>query len=206
MQIVVIAGGHQQSEFHDKGIAEGITIQFVTAIEDVHTDADSYFYLLDETHLEADKAAIGKLPNLVFVNAVASTLDQLPPNSVRINGWPGFLLSKSLELVARENNKARAIEVLGALGWQFNFIPDIAGMITPRVVAMIINEAYFAIGDNISSREDIDTAMKLGTGYPFGPFEWAEHIGLKKVHDLLKVLAQSDNRYEPAPLLTQEAQ
>jgi 3-hydroxybutyryl-CoA dehydrogenase len=85
------------------------------------------------------------------------------------------------------------------------WVPDSPGFITARVVSMIINEAYLALGEGVSSRKDIDTAMKLGTNYPFGPFEWADKIGLTHVHQLLVELAQAHKRYQPATLLTQEA-
>ena len=49
--------------------------------------------------------------------------------------------------------------------------PDIPGFISARVVSMIINEAYFALEEEVSSKEEIDTAMKLGTNYPYGPFD-----------------------------------
>jgi 3-hydroxyacyl-CoA dehydrogenase len=45
---------------------------------------------------------------------------------------------------------------------------------------MIINEAYFALEDNVSTKAETDIAMKLGTNYPYGPFEWGQLIGLKK--------------------------
>jgi 3-hydroxybutyryl-CoA dehydrogenase len=77
-------------------------------------------------------------------------------------------------------------------------------MITPRTIAMIINEAYFALEEEISSKEQIDIAMKLGTNYPYGPFEWAEKIGLKKIYNLLTQLYQTDKRYIPAPFMKKE--
>ena len=70
-----------------------------------------------------------------------------------------------------------------------------------RIIAMIVNEAYFALGDGISTKEEIDTAMKLGTNYPYGPFEWSEKIGLKKIYALLQNLGNSGERYLVAPLL-----
>ena len=70
---------------------------------------------------------------------------------------------------------------------------------------MIINEAFFALQENVSSKEEIDTAMKLGTNYPFGPFEWAERIGLKNIFELLTGLSKTQSRYEPAALLKQQA-
>lgn len=203
MQIVVIAEGLKQNEFHDKGIAEGIQVQLVTSIEDAHP-ADAYFYLLEEETIEANKQVIESLGKIVFVNAVTTTLNSLPANVVRLNAWPGFLLSKSLEVASTTNNMQQATLVLDGLKWSYNMVPDIAGMITPRTIAMIVNEAYFALGDEVSSKEEIDIAMKLGTGYPFGPFEWSQKIGLNKIHSLLTSLAATDKRYEPAPLLTQE--
>ncbi len=78
-------------------------------------------------------------------------------------------------------------------------------MITARVLAAIINEAYFTLGAQVSTREEIDIAMKLGTSYPYGPFEWSGKIGLKRIYELLNELSSVDGRYTPAPLLTQEA-
>jgi 3-hydroxybutyryl-CoA dehydrogenase len=65
------------------------------------------------------------------------------------------------------------------------------------VVSMIINEAFIALGENVSTREEIDTAMKLGTNYPYGPFEWAELIGVENIISLLNKLSEKDNHYQP---------
>jgi 3-hydroxybutyryl-CoA dehydrogenase len=40
--------------------------------------------------------------------------------------------------------------------------------------------------------------MKLGTNYPYGPFEWAAKIGEDKIVQLLLKLAESDPCYKPA--------
>ena len=69
---------------------------------------------------------------------------------------------------------------------------------------MIINEAYFGLGDDLSTKAGIDTAMKLGTNYPYGPFEWCEKIGTEKIYSLLKKLEATNSRYTPAPLLAKE--
>jgi 3-hydroxybutyryl-CoA dehydrogenase len=74
-------------------------------------------------------------------------------------------------------------------------------------VSMIINEAYFALEENVSTKAETDIAMKLGTNYPFGPFEWGQLIGLPKIYSLLKALTVSEtqSRYTPGKLLEQEA-
>jgi 3-hydroxybutyryl-CoA dehydrogenase len=78
-------------------------------------------------------------------------------------------------------------------------------MLSARVIAMIINEAYFALGEGVSSKQEIDIAMKLGTNYPYGPFEWSERIGLKNIYKLLQKLNSTSSRYTIALLLEKEA-
>jgi len=48
--------------------------------------------------------------------------------------------------------------------------------------------------------------MKLGTNYPYGPFEWSAMIGLTRLLELLDALSANDIRYQPALLLRTEAQ
>ncbi len=81
---------------------------------------------------------------------------------------------------------------------------DIPGFITPRVISMIINEAYFALAQGVSTPEEIDKAMKLGTAYPYGPLEWATRIGLQNIVTLLQKLSVAQSRYAPCELLVQE--
>ena len=137
----------------------------------------------------------------VFINAVTETLEErkLPSNFSRINGWPGFLKRETWEIAS--GNRDVVIKVFEQLGWKTIFVKDEPGLVSARVISMIINEAFFALGENVSSIEEIDLAMKLGTNYPYGPFEWSEKIGLQNIYHLLHKLSQTDKRYLIAPLL-----
>ena len=79
----------------------------------------------------------------------------------------------------------------------------LARIVFCRVLAAIINEAAWARHDGVASEADIDTAMKLGTNYPHGPFEWARRIGPDRCAALLEALAETaeDDRYAAAPAL-----
>ena len=70
----------------------------------------------------------------------------------------------------------------------------------PRTIAMIINEAYFALGDRLATAASIDLAMKNGVNYPLGPILWGEKIGLHNVAQLLEELhtITKDDRYKIA--------
>ena len=86
-------------------------------------------------------------------------------------------------------------------------VQDRIGMVMPRILCSLINEAFFAVMDGISSPDLIDVAMKLGTNYPSGPVEWANAAGLQNVVAVLDALYRDlgDDRYRIAPLLRQMA-
>jgi 3-hydroxybutyryl-CoA dehydrogenase len=67
----------------------------------------------------------------------------------------------------------------------------------PRVISMIVNEAYFALGENLATPESIDLAMKNGVNYPLGPIEWGQKIGHTHIIDLLSEYSEitEDPRY-----------
>jgi 3-hydroxybutyryl-CoA dehydrogenase len=71
----------------------------------------------------------------------------------------------------------------------------------------VINEAAFAITEDIASPKDIDTVLKLGAQFPLGPIEWAERIGIQQVYSVLTALYTDlhEERYRIAPLLKQIA-
>jgi len=138
---------------------------------------------------------------LVLINGVTINTDGLGNNVVRFNGWGGFIGQEKLEIAGNENSISAAAETLAEAGIQTVISTDSCGMIGPRVVAMIINEAFFALAENISTQTEIDTAMKSGTNYPYGPFEWCEIIGIEKVKNLLHLLSKENNRYQIAPAL-----
>jgi 3-hydroxybutyryl-CoA dehydrogenase len=73
---------------------------------------------------------------------------------------------------------------------------------------MVINEAYYTLEEGTAQRDDIDLAMKLGTNYPFGPFEWAKRIGIRHIVNLLDAVYQAtkDERYKVCALLRGEAE
>jgi 3-hydroxybutyryl-CoA dehydrogenase len=163
-----------------------------------NAQADAFFYLNN------DAAAWEGFDCPVFINSALSGL----PNGkatqlVGINGWPFFLQKKQWEIAGNIGPSVQT--VLEALGKTAIPAPDGPGLVSARVIAMVINEAYFALEDGVSTKADIDTAMKLGTNYPFGPFEWAALLDIRQVYQLLDTLAQNDGRCAPAPLLQEEA-
>jgi 3-hydroxybutyryl-CoA dehydrogenase len=72
---------------------------------------------------------------------------------------------------------------------------------------MLINEAADVVGRKVASAADVDTAMRLGVGYPIGPLAWGDRIGAGRVVELLDTLAliYGDGRYRACPTLRRAA-
>ncbi|MBC7851583.1 MAG: hypothetical protein H7Y31_17695 [Chitinophagaceae bacterium] len=203
MTIAALADPLLKDEWLQKAQSPDVEIRWCGSVKTlVATVADVYVDLLFTADNERTKHLMMRSTSPFFINAVESTTKDAGSAFIRINAWPGFLKRDTVEVaVPGPQHEATVSTIFTKLNWKYQLVPDIPGMITPRIIATIINEAYFTFGDGISTKDEIDIAMKLGTSYPYGPFEWAEKIGLNKIHALLIAMAKLDKRYEIAPAL-----
>lgn len=82
---------------------------------------------------------------------------------------------------------------------------DRAGFVVDALIFPYLNDAVRMYESGYASIDDIDNAMRLGCGYPAGPFEMLESMGLARVRDGLRALyvEYREPSYAPAPLLDQ---
>lgn len=80
---------------------------------------------------------------------------------------------------------------------------DSPGFISNRILCPMINEAVFALQENVGTPEAIDQVMKLGMNHPMGPLTLADLIGLDVVLFVMEVLQRDlgEDKYRPAYLL-----
>ncbi|MEO3855273.1 3-hydroxyacyl-CoA dehydrogenase NAD-binding domain-containing protein [Acrocarpospora sp. B8E8] len=80
---------------------------------------------------------------------------------------------------------------------------DRAGLVVNALLFPYLNDAVRMVESGYASFADVDTAMKLGCGYPQGPFEMLEAFGLETVRDGLRALYAEyrEPSFAPAPLL-----
>ncbi|HEY5464875.1 MAG TPA: 3-hydroxyacyl-CoA dehydrogenase family protein [Hanamia sp.] len=200
MRIFISANVGQQKELNYIKANESNELIFNSRLpnDDEYKNLDAFFIFSEQIN-SLNFANFGTKP--VFINSVTETLLQLkmPLNVSRLNAWPGFLQREVWE-VATNNQKDIEI-IFNSLNQKIIVVKDEPGLVSARVVSMIINEAFFALGENVSTKEEIDIAMKLGTNYPYGPFEWAERIGIENIFHLLEKLSEKEDRYTPATAL-----
>ena len=98
---------------------------------------------------------------------------------------------------------AAAERLFATLGRRAEWVGDAPGLVSGRIVAQLVNEACFALGEGAGSAGDIDLGMRLGLNHPRGPLEWGDRIGPGAVLDTLLALWEEyrEERYRPAPEL-----
>lgn len=168
--------------------------------------ADVYFFPDLEVENKVVEEVINAYPeSAIIVNTVGRVLETFPNNGnvLGMNLLPTFI-NRSLAEVSGESKLAQG--KLEELGWEIRKVESRVGMITPRVIFMIINEAYYTVQEGTASKEDIDIGMKLGTNYPHGPFDWSQKIGLINIYKTLDAIYNDtkEGRYKICPLLKQE--
>lgn len=186
MQVVVLSNDVLKEELLSDSSSLNEEIIWIENLHQIneHQNADIFIDLLfDAEHITMLQSLLSKT---VIINSVEKTLAEIDPSFIRINAWPGFLKSSTIEASSLNDKSKEVVQKVFALfKKKLEWLPDESGFVTPRVISMIINEAFIALKEGVSTREEIDTAMKLGTNYPYGPFEWAEKIGMERVDSLL---------------------
>jgi 3-hydroxybutyryl-CoA dehydrogenase len=188
---------------HDNSFGETADI----VIETTNSDLDRKKIKLQEAErLTRSDALI--LSSALGVTATQSASWLSYPE--RLIGFAAFATFDHAELVeiapglqTEESYLERAKEFFKLLGKKTETVQDEVGFVFARILAMIINEAAFALMEGTASAVDIDTAMRKGTNYPLGPLEWADAIGIDDVYAVLTGLQREmgEDRYRPAPLL-----
>lgn len=137
------------------------------------------------------------------------TMSKLPHRLIGIGLYDTFSSAKRIELAPSKITDSEILKnaekILTGFGINYSIVPDRVGLVFPRILSMIINEAAQVFSEKIATKEDIDTAMKLGTNYPFGPLEWADRLGIELVYEVLSALQREfgEDRYRPHPLLNE---
>jgi 3-hydroxybutyryl-CoA dehydrogenase len=212
MRVLVVGNNSEFQEFEQK-FGEGH--ELVHKINHYTIESLEAFDIIFDFLISEEPEAFGFYEDAeninLFVNAPKITLAELAffndtsaINLFGFNGLPTFLNREVLEVSLLNEESADLLKsICESLNTDFQLVDDRVGMVTPRIIFMIINEAFYTVQEGTATKEDIDQGMKLGTNYPFGPFEWAEKIGIDNIYELLEALYEDtkEERYKICPAL-----
>ena len=232
MHILVLDGAHVEAEFREKfGPNHQYTFsnpntspewpdiieleQWEQVKRQAFASADVVFVCGSDNHRykhynHFTEGALWPGPYVVFQECTARKLEFMPqgPPIFGFCGLPTLLNRRLLEVsLYHEADRAKLAETCAALGTDYRVVADRVGLVTPRVICQIINEACFTVQEGTATMQDVDLGMKLGTNYPHGPFAWANAIGVERVYAVLEALWHDthDERYKVCPLLKRQA-
>lgn len=109
--------------------------------------------------------------------------------------------------VSSDQARASAVGVLAALSRTGIEVSDRPGLIVARTLAQIANAAADAVLEQVADEAGVDTALRYGANYPYGPFAWADRFGRSRLVDLLDAIADGAGEaiYRPSQYLRSRA-
>ena len=130
-----------------------------------------------------------------------------PDRTIGMHWFNPAPVMKLIEVIAGMETSAETLEAITEFSRRIGKVPvrvqEAPGGIVSRILSAMRNAAVDIYAEGVASVEDIDTAMKLGAGFPMGPFELLDLVGVD-VHvfnsdSLVRELG--DPRYRPNALL-----
>lgn len=180
------------------------TVDFIFELTNFNKEIK--FNILNFIEEKNSKAVI--ISSSLCITALEQAVNSKYPERITGAGlYPTFSEVKGIEIAKTNLTSQESFDKVKKLfenvEKEVHEVTDRPGMVSLRIISMIINEAYLVLQEGTSNREDIDTAMKLGTNYPYGPIEWSERIGVVLIYNILRSMFDEygDDRYRITPLL-----
>lgn len=152
----------------------------------------------------------------VLCNTVATTATELTSRvgaSDRIVGMaalPGLIESNVVEICfpygAKHGHQEILTDFFASIGKRMEVVRDEVGMVTPRVLAVSINEAVLVVQQDLTGQEALDALLAVAM-QERGPLSWGRRIGWRNVYTILSAMHEElgGERYRPASLLKKMA-
>ncbi len=116
-------------------------------------------------------------------------------------------IAQAYALFGRSNKFDKSSDEGSNVAIDATLITESTGFVAQRVIAMVINLGCDIAMQGIATPKDIDNAVKLGLGYPYGPISWGDEIGASRILLILERIhgLTGDPRYRPSPWLQRRA-
>ncbi len=172
---------------------------------------DENFALKQSIFVELDKKA---RKDIIFVsNTSTLSLTKLAETTTRADKIIGMHFLNPVpkipmvELVKCLHTSNETVEIIKAFAAKIGKTPvevyEYPGFVTTRAIVPLLNEAMYILLEGVATAKDIDTAMRLGYNFQYGPLEMADMMGLDEVLAWMETLWKTlgEPRYRACPIL-----
>jgi 3-hydroxybutyryl-CoA dehydrogenase len=135
------------------------------------------------------------------------TATKRPERFIGLHFFNPVPLMKLVEVVRTIATADEVYEAAFEFGKKLGKVPvrtsDKTGFVVNRLLVPYLLDAIRAYEEGVGSIEDIDNAMKLGCGYPMGPFTLLDFVGLDTTYYITHVMYDEfkERRFASPPLL-----
>jgi 3-hydroxybutyryl-CoA dehydrogenase len=194
-------------------------ITLTTTMKDLH-EADFVVEAVVES-LEIKKGIFAELEGIVAPDAVLatntsslsvteiSTANAHPGRVIGVHFFNPAPVQNLVEIVRTVVTEPKVLEDVKALVEGLGKNPvicgDKAGFIANTLLFGYLNHAVSMFEGKYATREDVDAAMRFGCGYPMGPLQLLDLIGLDTAYEILETMYRQgrDRLHAPSPILKQ---
>lgn len=176
-------------------------------IESVHEDLrikQELFELIDEV-CDEDAILVSNTSTLSLSEIAAVTSN--PENVIGVHFMNPVTKTKLVEVIRGLKTSEETFNYIKGFAERLDKVVvevyEYPGFVTTRIIIPMLNEAMYVLMEGVSTADGIDTAMKLGYNFKFGPLEFADMMGLDEVMKWMETLFHElgDLKYRPCPLL-----
>ncbi len=208
----------ERDRLSEEEMREGLErIAIMGSLEEAVEEADLVIEAVPEK-MELKLEIFGRLDKLCPERAVLATntstmspteiaaATSRPERCIAMHFFNPAHKMKLVELVRGLETAEETVEAARAaaerMGKETVEVEEFPGFVTSRINCLVGNEAMNMLVEGVASAPDIDKALKLGLGYPMGPLELADLVGLDARLRNLEYLHQTlGEKYRPSPLL-----
>ena len=208
----------ERGRLDEEGMSEGLgRITTTRSLKEAASDADLAIEAVLE-RMDLKLELFGELDGICPEHAVlaTNTSTMSPTEIAAATNRPGRCIAmhffnpahkmKLVELIRGVETTDETVEtarsVAERMGKETVEVNEFPGFVTSRINCLVGNEAMNMLVEGVASAPDIDKALKLGLGYPMGPLELADLVGLDTRLRNLEYLHETlGEKYRPSPLL-----